>query len=84
MPFRVDDAISFHQLVAPRAAVGIKASKVQMLNMKPLEIVAARGNAATSTPPTSAVLRSDAAPDRHTIVTSEEVGQKSVPTFGTG
>ena len=71
----------FHLLVALERIWKIAPSKVQILNMKPPEIVAAwtRGDidAAYVWPPALTTLLKTG----HTIVTSEEVGQKSVPTF---
>ena len=71
----------FHLLVAMEKIWHIQPSKVQILNMKPPEIVAAwsRGDidgAYVWPPALTTILKNGT-----TIVTSEEVGQKSVPTF---
>lgn len=71
----------FHLLVALERIWKIAPSKVQILNMKPPEIVAAwtRGDidAAYVWPPALTTLLKNG----KTIITSEEVGKKSVPTF---
>ncbi|HLX28676.1 MAG TPA: taurine ABC transporter substrate-binding protein [Casimicrobiaceae bacterium] len=71
----------FHLLIALEKIWHIPPSKVQILNMKPPEIVAAwsRGDidAAYVWPPAlTTILKTG-----KTIITSEEVGEKSVPTF---
>lgn len=71
----------FHLLMALEKIWHIQPSKVQILNMKPPEIVAAwsRGDidAAYVWPPALTTLLKNGT----TIITSEEVGAKSVPTF---
>lgn len=71
----------FHLLVALEKIWHIPPSKVQILNMKPPEIVAAwsRGDidAAYVWPPALTTILKNGT----TIITSEEVGEKSVPTF---
>ena len=71
----------FHLLVALEKIWHIAPSKVQILNMKPPEIVAAwsRGDidAAYVWPPALTTILKNG----RTIITSEEVGRKSVPTF---
>jgi taurine transport system substrate-binding protein len=71
----------FHLLVALEKIWHIPPSKVQILNMKPPEIVAAwtRGDidAAYVWPPALTTILKNG----HTIITSQEVGEKSVPTF---
>jgi taurine transport system substrate-binding protein len=71
----------FHLLMALEKIWHIPPSKVQILNMKPPEIVAAwsRGDidAAYVWPPALTTIMKTG----KTIITSEEVGQKSVPTF---
>lgn len=71
----------FHLLMALEKIWKIPPSKVQILNMKPPEIVAAwtRGDidAAYVWPPALTTLLKTG----KTIITSEEVGAKSVPTF---
>jgi taurine transport system substrate-binding protein len=71
----------FHLLLALEKIWHIQPSKVQILNMKPPEIVAAwsRGDidAAYVWPPAlQTILKSGT-----TLITSEEVGAKTVPTF---
>lgn len=71
----------FHLLIALEKIWHIPPSKVQILNMKPPEIVAAwtRGDidAAYVWPPALTTILKNG----KTIITSEEVGEKSVPTF---
>ena len=71
----------FHLLVALQQVWKIKPSDVQILNMKPPQIVAAwtRGDidAAYVWPPALSEIEKTG----KTIVTSEEVGKASVPTF---
>lgn len=71
----------FHLLLALERIWRIPPSKVQILNMKPPEIVAAwsRGDidAAYVWPPALTTIQKTGT----TIITSEEVGAKSVPTF---
>ena len=71
----------FHLLVALEQIWHIKPSDVQILNMKPPQIVAAwaRGDidAAYVWPPALTEIEKTG----KTIITSEEVGKKSVPTF---
>ena len=71
----------FHLLLALEKIWKIPPSKVQILNMKPPEIVAAwtRGDidAAYVWPPALTTLLKNGT----TIITSEEVGAKTVPTF---
>jgi len=71
----------FHLLVALEQIWHIKPSDVQILNMKPPQIVAAwsRGDidAAYVWPPALSEIEKTGT----TIITSEEVGKKSVPTF---
>ncbi len=71
----------FHLLVALEQIWHIKPGDVQLLNMKPPQIVAAwaRGDldAAYVWPPALTEIQKTG----KTIVTSEEVGKKSVPTF---
>lgn len=71
----------FHLLMALEKIWRIPPSKVEILNMKPPEIVAAwsRGDidAAYVWPPALTTLLKNGT----TIITSEEVGAKSVPTF---
>ena len=71
----------FHLLVALEQIWHIKPGDVQLLNMKPPQIVAAwaRGDidAAYVWPPALTEIEKTGT----TIVTSEEVGKKSVPTF---
>ncbi|MBE7420449.1 MAG: taurine ABC transporter substrate-binding protein [Ideonella sp.] len=71
----------FHLLVALDQVWHVKPSDVQILNMKPPQIVAAwaRGDidAAYVWPPALSEIMKNG----KTIITSEEVGKKSVPTF---
>lgn len=71
----------FHLLVALEQIWHIKPGDVQLLNMKPPQIVAAwtRGDidAAYVWPPALTEIEKTGKP----IITSEEVGKKSVPTF---
>ncbi len=71
----------FHLLVALEQIWHIKPADVQILNMKPPQIVAAwaRGDidAAYVWPPALTEIEKNG----KTIITSEEVGKKSVPTF---
>jgi taurine transport system substrate-binding protein len=71
----------FHLLMALEKIWHMPASKVQILNMKPPQIVAAwsRGDidAAYVWPPALTTILKNG----KTIITSEEVGAKSVPTF---
>lgn len=71
----------FHLLLALERIWHIKPSEVKILNMQPSQIVAAwdRGDidAAYVWPPAlTSILKSG-----HTLITSEEVGAKTVPTF---
>lgn len=71
----------FHLLLALERIWHIKPAKVKILNMQPAQITAAwdRGDidAAYVWPPAlTTILKSG-----HTIITSEEVGEKTVPTF---